>query len=187
MKYQPKKAADSFQGKICRACGTTVRYVSNRQCMYCKKTKGKLYSQSVKGKAAKERFKPKAILYEQSPKCKAYRKSSEYRERIRAYQAGSKWKFVHQVAARKNKLKRKQVEGSYSVQEWLTLKENYGNICLCCRKHENELTKLLQQDHVVPVSKGGSNWISNIQPLCADCNGMAGKGTKVIDYRPENK
>jgi 5-methylcytosine-specific restriction endonuclease McrA len=36
---------------------------------------------------------------------------------------------------------------------------------LCCGE-----AKPLTVDHVVPVSKGGSNDISNIQPLCLECN-----------------
>jgi len=39
-------------------------------------------------------------------------------------------------------------------------------------------------DHVLPVSKGGTSYISNIQPLCQPCN--SGKKDKHIDYRPEN-
>ena len=52
----------------------------------------------------------------------------------------------------------------------------HGEKCLCCGTTEN-----LTIDHVVPVSKGGPNTLSNFQPLCKPCNSR--KGTQVIDYR----
>jgi 5-methylcytosine-specific restriction endonuclease McrA len=66
--------------------------------------------------------------------------------------------------------------GSFTSKQWIFLCKIYGNKCLCCRRK-----KCLEADHVIPVSKGGSSNISNIQPLCRSCN--AKKGTKTTDYR----
>lgn len=66
--------------------------------------------------------------------------------------------------------------GSYTEQEWVELCDFYGNICLCCK-----WPKPLTVDHVVPVSKGGTSDISNIQPLCLECN--SAKRDRTIDYR----
>lgn len=68
-------------------------------------------------------------------------------------------------------------EGRYTLEEWYALCEKYGNKCLGCGRPDVKLT----QDHVVPLSRGGSNWITNIQPLCMPCN--ASKGVRTIDYR----
>ena len=69
--------------------------------------------------------------------------------------------------------------GSFSSTEWLALKEQHGGRCLCCGKAEPEVK--ITPDHVVPLSRGGSNDIINIQPLCLYCN--MSKGVKIIDYR----
>jgi 5-methylcytosine-specific restriction endonuclease McrA len=69
--------------------------------------------------------------------------------------------------------------GSYTAQEWGQLKERYGHRCLCCGKPEPEIK--LTVDHVIPISKRGSNDIGNIQPLCYSCN--ASKQDRAIDYR----
>lgn len=78
----------------------------------------------------------------------------------------------------KDRARKQNAEGSFTTQEWTDLKNKYGNICLCCRKK-----KKLTVDHIVPLSKGGSNYILNIQPLCKHCNCV--KGTQTIDYRPK--
>jgi len=70
-----------------------------------------------------------------------------------------------------------KAEGSYTKEEWLKLCSDYGNLCLCCRK-----IKTLEPDHVVPISKGGTNWITNIQPLCHSCNTSKGN-RRATDYR----
>ena len=63
----------------------------------------------------------------------------------------------------------RQNGGKHSKEEWLILLESYGYKCAICGSEE-EITK----DHIVPVSKGGGDSISNIQPLCWSCNKKKG-------------
>lgn len=69
---------------------------------------------------------------------------------------------------RNSKVKRKGVIGSYTIGEWQLLKIQYGFSCPCCKKSEPEIK--LTADHIIPITKGGSNFIENIQPLCLICN-----------------
>jgi 5-methylcytosine-specific restriction endonuclease McrA len=66
--------------------------------------------------------------------------------------------------------------GNHTSQEWLDLCKLYGYKCLACGQ-VGKLTK----DHIKPLSKGGTNDISNIQPLCKSCNSR--KHAKEINYR----
>lgn len=68
------------------------------------------------------------------------------------------------------------VERIHTEGEWEDLCLKCGNKCLRCGR-EGPLTR----DHVIPISRGGSDHISNIQPLCQRCNDS--KGAKEDDYR----
>jgi hypothetical protein len=64
----------------------------------------------------------------------------------------------------------------YTDTQWIELCDRYGWRCLACGKQRK-----LTADHVVSVYQGGSDDISNIQPLCKSCNSK--KGARTIDYR----
>jgi hypothetical protein len=76
---------------------------------------------------------------------------------------------------------KRQMKGSHTVQEWNELKRSTGNICLMCKNAEpfiGQKSLCLTEDHIIPISKGGDNNITNIQPLCSSCNSK--KGNKII-------
>lgn len=68
-------------------------------------------------------------------------------------------------------------KGHFTVEEFDALCSAYGYACLCCGVTD----RILEADHVVPLTRGGSDEISNIQPLCGECNRR--KFTAVIDFR----
>lgn len=66
--------------------------------------------------------------------------------------------------------------GNFTAEEWEALCKQYDYLCLCCKEQ-----KPLTVDHVIPISKGGTNNIDNIQPLCQSCN--CRKKDRSTDYR----
>ena len=59
-------------------------------------------------------------------------------------------------------------EGSHSAAQWEALKREHDFACAGCDKTEPGIR--LTRDHIIPLSKGGTDFISNIQPLCRACN-----------------
>jgi len=72
----------------------------------------------------------------------------------------------------------KGAEGSHTLLEWQMLKFAHCYRCAICGEK-----KPLTKDHIIPLSKGGSDYITNIQPLCRNCNSK--KHTKIIYENPE--
>lgn len=108
------------------------------------------------------------------------RRQREHPEEVAA--ANQRWRESHPEATRGHRrdyrARKAGAEGRFTDAEFRSLCKAMGNRCLCPgMNHEG----LLVADHVVPLSKGGRNDISNIQPLCARHNDT--KGTKTIDYR----
>jgi len=95
---------------------------------------------------------------------------------------GNKWREencerIRFLVKRRRALK-KNADGSHTLGEWENLKAQYNWTCPCCKKSEPKIK--LTEDHIIPLSKGGSDNIENIQPLCKSCNSK--KYTKIIKY-----
>lgn len=89
------------------------------------------------------------------------------------------WHRIHPESKQTYENNRRNAEGRFTRQEWVSLKARFGNRCLACNRSEPEVK--ISVDHVVPLSLGGGNTIDNLQPLCRSCNSV--KGARIIDYR----
>lgn len=62
--------------------------------------------------------------------------------------------------------------GSFTEKEFVQIYKLYKGKCAYCGKKVPYSN--VQRDHVIPLSKGGSNFISNIVPACVGCNSRKG-------------
>ena len=59
------------------------------------------------------------------------------------------------------------MEGSYGLEQWENKLKEYNYCCAYCHQLLGDNTTA---DHVIPISRGGTNFIENIVPSCKKCN-----------------
>ena len=114
-----------------------------------------------KNKDSKE-FKKRRYL---ATKKWAKKNRNKVREMHKNWCKNNPTKIAH-IKARRY-AKEKGATGSHTAIEWREMKSNYDYKCVLCGSYQPfKMTK----DHIIPLSKGGSDYIENIQPLCRSCN-----------------
>ena len=187
MRSEPKK--------VCAACGrskSTSEFYANStapdgfsaRCKPCRRVQATRYRE-----VRKEYYKRYFQNLEKTEKRKQQR--TRYRQealadperREKPARRVRSWRQRNPAAATAQWSRRRAwehgAEGSYTAAEFEALCEEYGNVCLRCGEKDAPLTP----DHVIPLSLGGSNWITNIQPSCRRCNSQ--KNVRKTDYRPD--
>jgi 5-methylcytosine-specific restriction endonuclease McrA len=86
------------------------------------------------------------------------------------------------VARRHNhnyKARRRGLVADLTQEQWEKILLDFSNECAYCGD-----TRDLEQDHIIPVSRGGGYTKENIIPACRSCN--ASKGDKlIIEWLPK--
>lgn len=87
------------------------------------------------------------------------------RKRDRRYNKSESGRRARKVACQNRRARERAAKGSLSKIAVKMRFEYYGNKCKYCGSTEN-----LHVEHQIPLSRGGTNWPSNIAPACAACN-----------------
>ncbi len=128
------------------------------------------YKKNYYSSHSKEREKAKERAYK-------WRKENPKKYKLNFKKAKKKWNKANpdKIASMKKRryARERGAEGSHTLQEWENLKEKFNYCCAICGMQEpftDQWYQWLTEDHIIPLSKGGSNYIENIQPLCMRCN-----------------
>lgn len=83
------------------------------------------------------------------------------------------------VFATRRRARRLAAGGSYTRREWEDLLAQYERCPSCLRVWEKiplppSMKSVITADHIVPIARGGSSNIGNIQPMCYSCNSRKG-------------
>lgn len=57
--------------------------------------------------------------------------------------------------------------GTHSEEDWVSILEEFSYRCVKCGCVPNGRPT---KDHILPLCMGGSDELSNLQPLCRECN-----------------
>lgn len=109
---------------------------------------------------------------------KAREYQAKHRVKIRAWQNEYHKQNPHLMQARtaKRRASLKNAPGSFTAEQWLAKLAFHGYRCYLCK--ESLSGTKIHLEHRIPISKNGTNWISNIAPSCADCNLAKSKKTE---------
>lgn len=151
-------------------------------CKECKKELQKTPSSRASKKKYKDKFRKPAIpklskeeIRSRKNACQAmYEKSDSAKIVKEKYYKSEKFKLSNLNRANK---RRSMVnsENSLTVSDWKNILSEYNHSCVYCGSK-----KRLTQDHIVPVSKGGTHVKDNVVPACQSCNSSKNNKTLIF-------
>lgn len=106
----------------------------------------------------------------------AYQQKWRAANRDKVNKANKKWRDANpdkvMASVHRRRARLAAAEGIFTQYQWKKKKAEYGGCCAYCGVPGRQ-----SLHHVVPLSKGGSNWIENIVPACLSCNLKIGTRT----------
>lgn len=88
----------------------------------------------------------------------------------------SKIAFRRRVTDARYLAKKQNAVGDFTVSQWLEKCRFFGWRCYLCGKSLTAVTATVE--HRKPMSKGGTNYISNVAPACISCNSIKNNATE---------
>jgi len=107
---------------------------------------------------------------------KKYQESDLYKQTRALYRQSDGGKQAIASASSRRNARKKGLVCDLTTVQWRLILEMYGNRCAYCGSEEN-----IQQEHVIPVSRGGGTTMDNIVPACKKCN-MSKKDKTPIEW-----
>ena len=171
-----------FTGKSCKRGHIAERQTVNGSCRYCSsenydrrrdainESKRRTYDKD------KEREKRNTTTYNERRRAKYAANPEKFRERNKKnyLKTPDIWKNI----ARNRKALLKKADGKHAQSDVDRIRVSQKDKCAFCK---TKLKGLGHIDHIIALSKGGTNWPRNLQLLCVQCN-CSKKDKDPIDF-----
>lgn len=94
----------------------------------------------------------------------------KHRERYIGYAKRHAQRYPDKVRMRNSRYRarRKGALGEHTHEQWMARVEFFHWGCVYCKCALNKTT--LTKDHAIPLTRGGTDWPSNLVPACRSCN-----------------
>ncbi len=165
-----------FTGKPCKHGHITERQVSSGNCFQCSREHGL----EVNREGCKRRYHANKELVAQKYRAYYLKRRDYMLERAREYQRQNPEKVNFHSSQRS--AMRRSAEGKFTAEDISRIREAQGEKCAACRI--SFMVRKESIDHINPLTKGGSNWPSNLQLLCGSCNSRK-KNKDSLDFMRE--
>lgn len=183
-----------FNGRPCKKGHVSKRYAKSGNCVDCAAERTEWRVKSGNAAEVQQRYRDrdpernrahaKAFHFRHREKClavmrKNYLANVEERRRVARIQS-KRWAKENPDKVRAQKAVRRarkvSAPGKHTSQDIANLMVAQDGRCAVC---DVSLVPKYHVDHIVPLSRGGTNWPSNLQLLCPTCN--CSKGDKDFD------
>lgn len=165
-----------FTGKPCKEGHFSQRYRASCICVQCSHQRDRVWKSNNRDKVkvwtAKERAERPHQPRSRNQKWRT-KNHAKARQIEKAYQDNHKLELATRV--RNRRARYRNAEGFHSPEDVDVLLASQNGVCAACRTNVHTGFHV---DHIIPLSRGGSNWATNLQILCAKCN--LSKGSKTM-------
>jgi len=154
-----EQGSKTYEGRPCKNCGTTLKYVTNWGCVSCSENRKenpevrKRYEHSEKGKAARKKIN----------------QSDAHKERQAALNHSNKARMAEYYQANKERWRDSSLQKTYGItlEDYNSMLTEQQGCCKVCGTHEGDLNQALAVDH---CHKQG-----HVRALlCSNCNTALG-------------
>lgn len=164
--------------KPCTKCGSTENGFYNPRDSWCKRCSGEYrkawrIQNRERHNASNLRWvRAHHEIVKERSRVRAAKQRKEHpekqRQAFKKYYNSTKGKLNNRRGSSKRRARARNAEGSCSREQWLARLAFHKYRCRYCGTPLTVLTA--EPDHMIPLSRGGTQWPSNLVPACRTCN-----------------